>query len=352
MTEIIEFTASPASRAARIEIAGQEPIVSVLMKSYNHAPYIRRAIDSILEQSFQDFEIVVTDDGSTDGTADVVRAYRDPRIRLEALAVNRGISLVMNATISRARGKYLAILNSDDWALPGRLARQVAFLDAHPEVAVVFGLPLLVDETGQPMPEAPVFALPFRFPDFSRRYWLRQFFFVGNCVCAPAAMVRRDAYRAVGPYDPRLTNLQDLDMWVRMVLAGQNMHVLLEPMTAFRIRAGQANMSAERPDTRLRTAFETTKILRHFASIDASLFHEVFDGGIAPVDMSHPSPARWVAEIALGDPRPAYQAFALEMLYETARDDADFTRLRVAAGERDVFGILREEGAAGRGAAG
>jgi glycosyltransferase involved in cell wall biosynthesis len=96
------------------------PTVSVLVKSYNHAPYVRQTIESVLGQSFQDFEIVVTDDGSTDGTLDILNSFTDPRIRLEAFPCNRGISTAMNATIARSRGRYLAILkgtskNSSFW---------------------------------------------------------------------------------------------------------------------------------------------------------------------------------------------------------------------------------------------
>ena len=88
-------------------------------------------------------------------------------------------------------------------------------------------------------------------------------------------MIRREAYEAAGAYDRRLTNLQDLDNWIRMLIAGHAIHVLPEPLTAFRIRANHANMSAPRPDTRLRTQFETGRILRHFAAFDAPLFDEV-----------------------------------------------------------------------------
>ncbi|WP_238298313.1 glycosyltransferase, partial [Methylobacterium soli] len=319
------------------------PTVSVLVKSYNHAPYVAQTIRSILDQSFQDFEIVVTDDASTDATAAILRGFDDPRLRLEVLPANRGISGAMNATIARARGRYLAILNSDDWALPGRLASQVAFLDANPDVSAVFGMPLAVDEGGAPTVPFNDFHAPLRLPDFSRRSWLRHFFFHGNCLCAPTAMIRRDAYEQVGAYDPRLTNYQDLDMWIRMLVAGRNIHVLDQELTAFRIRAGDANMSAPRPDTRLRSAFEMTKLLRHFANLDAACFDEVFgphpsdrEGAVFAPGM--PVPLR-VAELALSDRRVEYNHFALEIVYETAHRQADFDRLRVRAGETDAFGL-------------
>lgn len=156
----------------------------MVIKAYNHAAYARQTIESVLSQSFQDFEIVVTDDGSTDGTLDVLRSFGDRRIRVEALPQNRGISAAMNAVIARARGRYLAILNSDDWALPGRLQKQVAFLDGNPSTSLVFGLPHFVDEAGEPTAGFNDFRLPLGFPDFSCRTWLRQFFFGNSCLCA------------------------------------------------------------------------------------------------------------------------------------------------------------------------
>lgn len=312
------------------------PTVSVLVKAFNHAAYIRQTIDSVLAQSFQDFEIVVTDDGSSDGTAEIVRSFTDPRIRLEVFAENQGISAAMNATIARARGRYLAILNSDDWALPGRLQRQVSFLDAHPAVSVVFGMPQAVNEAGAPGVAYNDFEIPLSFPDFSRRTWLRQFFFRGNCLCAPTAMIRREVYAAAGAYDPRLTNLQDLDMWIRVLIAGHTIHVLPDQLTAFRIRDGAANMSAPRPDSRLRHAFETTKVMRRFAELDADLFEATF-GAEAAESTGDPVGVR-LAVLALRHPGADYQNLALNLLYDHARGTNDFHRLRVLAGSLDIMG--------------
>ena len=316
----------------------EPPLVSVLVKAFNHAPYIRQTIDSILNQSLQDFEIVVTDDASTDGTSEIVCGFTDPRIRLQVMPRNLGISGAMNATIARARGRYFAILNSDDWALPGRLRRQVDFLEANPEVSLVFGLPQPVDDDGAPAEAYSDFTQPLRLPDFSRRSWLRQFFFTGNCLCAPTAMIRREAYQAAGAYDRRLTNLQDLDMWIRMLIAGHAIHVLPEPLTAFRIRANHANMSAPRPDTRLRTQFETGRILRHFAGFDAMLFDEVFGDATRDMVASRASPAQRVAALALRDARLEYQSFALDVFHATAQDPDDYDRLRALTGGIDAYG--------------
>ena len=314
------------------------PAVSVVIKAYNHAAYVRQTIESVLSQSFQDFEIVATDDGSTDGTLEVLRSFGDQRIHVEALPENRGISAAMNAAVARARGRYLAILNSDDWALPGRLQKQAAFLDGNPGVSLVFGLPRFVDEAGEPTAGFNDFRLPLGFPDLSRRTWLRQFFFGSNCLCAPTAMVRRSAYKDAGPYDPRLALLGDLDMWLRMLVAGHGIHVLAEELTAFRIRDNNANMSAPRPDSSLRHSFELAKVLARFTEMSAEQFEDAFGREAAETSASDMPVALRVAELARQNPSVIYQNFALETFYRFACSADELTRLRFLTGSMDALG--------------
>jgi glycosyltransferase involved in cell wall biosynthesis len=320
-----------------------QPRISVIIKSYNHAAYVRQAIQSILDQSCQDFEIVVTDDGSNDATPDIVRQFSDPRIHLEVFRKNRGISAAMNATIGRARGEFIAILNSDDFALPGRLERQLRFLELHPEVAGLFGLPRVVDEYGQPTQSYFDFETAFSLPDFSRKTILRHFFFTGNFLCAPTAMIRRSVYSDVGDYDRRLTNLQDFDMWVR-VCTGHNIHIMREELTAYRIRANAQNMGAPRPESRLRSQFEYAKILKRYLAMDPALLHTLFADDLVAnhidADGRH---ELWLAELAVTIPSAAHRLFALETYFDAVKHGSEFARFRDLAGSVDVFGLLKAE---------
>ena len=115
------------------------PRVTVAIATFNRAELVRQAITSILAQHFKDFELVVVDDGSTDHTAQVLAGFCDKRLRLIRHEANRGIPATRNHALALARGEYLAYLDSDDWALPNRLGLQVAFLDAHPQIAAVGG---------------------------------------------------------------------------------------------------------------------------------------------------------------------------------------------------------------------
>jgi glycosyltransferase involved in cell wall biosynthesis len=315
------------------------PTVSVVIKSYNHAPYVAQTIQSVLDQSFQDFEIVVTDDGSTDATPDVIRGFTDPRIRFEAFERNRGIATAMNATVARARGELIAILNSDDYALPGRLETQVAFLHEHPNVAAVFGAPRQVGEDGEPVAGFEKFPQPFAGGSPPRAGWLRYFFFHGNCLCAPTAMIRRAAYLDIRLDDERFTNLGDFDRWIRL-LEKYEIHVMPQELTAFRVRANAANMSAPRRDSMLRTAFEGFQVLKRYRSFSRELLSEIFafDVIIHKIDTSRPTDM-WLAELAMIAGTPWHRLFALETMFEAAREERDFARLRELTGALNVFGF-------------
>ena len=123
------------------------PRVSVVTTVYNGAPYFDRAIPGILEQTFDDFELIVVDDGSQDGTAELLRqaAGRDPRVRVFSPG-RLGAAAAYNYGVAQATGEYVARQDFDDRSYPERLRLQVAFLDAHPDVGVVGGYYVLVDE--------------------------------------------------------------------------------------------------------------------------------------------------------------------------------------------------------------
>lgn len=127
------------------------PVVSVVIPIFNRERYLAQAMDSILAQTLTDFELLMVDDGSSDSSCEIVRAYTDPRIRLIRHERNRGVAAARNTGITEARGRYLAFLDSDDVAYPDRLQRQVEFLDRHPDYAAVGAWIDWMDEDGRPL---------------------------------------------------------------------------------------------------------------------------------------------------------------------------------------------------------
>ena len=112
------------------------PLITVLMPVYNGAKYLNEAIDSILNQTFSDFELLIIDDGSTDQSIDLIKAYNDPRIKLIVNKKNIGQSATLNKGLELARGKYIARMDQDDISMPERLKKQMGFMDEYPKFAV------------------------------------------------------------------------------------------------------------------------------------------------------------------------------------------------------------------------
>jgi glycosyltransferase involved in cell wall biosynthesis len=183
------------------------PKVTVVIPAYNREKYIREAIDSILAQTFTDFELVVIDDGSTDHTREVVQTYHDPRIQLVCNEANLGIPKTRNRGIRLARGEYLAFLDSDDRAYPQRLAKQVAFLDSHPDHAAVGAWVDWMDEEGRSLRR--VRRKPVLSDDIAAQRLFRQ------GIENSASMARTAVLREYG-YQEEYDLSEDFDLWSRI----------------------------------------------------------------------------------------------------------------------------------------
>jgi glycosyltransferase involved in cell wall biosynthesis len=190
------------------------PKVSVLIPSYNHAAFIGHAIQSVINQSFQDFEILIGDDASTDDTMDILSGFSDPRITITYHNENRGQSATVNDLLRNSRGEYIAHLNSDDYWDPGKLERQVEFMDKHQEYGVIFSDAIFVDENNEPVCDSPN---SYADTNRSRGGWLRSFFGSEFHLCYPSSLVRKSCFEEVGFYNTRLRQIPDFDMWVRII---------------------------------------------------------------------------------------------------------------------------------------
>lgn len=313
------------------------PRVSVVLASYNHERFVGRAIDSVLRQTFQDFEIVVTDDGSADATAEVIRSFTDPRISVRRFAVNRQDN-PRNDCLARATGEFVAILNSDDEFHPEKLARQVAFLDGHPEVVAVFCKVGLIDEDGAAFRDRghPYWSA-FDSRNRTRFEWLHRFFVDGNCLCHPAALIRRTSLDRAGGYHPLLSVVGDLDLWARLCLEGE-LHVLDEVLVNMRIMRDESNASGQRPDVLRRASFELLTVLRHYRSPAALATLDRVFPELAPevADRSEAVRLHALARFALEQRSHSHRMFGLELLYELLSDPRTRSELRDALGRPPI----------------
>lgn len=190
---------------------GGYPLVSVVMPVHNAERFLREAIASVLAQTHPSLELVLVDDGSSDGSWEIAKelARQDPRVRVFQNAQNLGIVKTRNRAFLEAdpKSRYLAVLDSDDVCLPDRLAKQVAFLEAHPDHGIVGGHTLIIDAQGTVIGQR---LYPTSHEQIARvitRY---------NPIAQPTVMIRRSALEAVGPYDERYPRCQDYELWLRI----------------------------------------------------------------------------------------------------------------------------------------
>jgi len=184
------------------------PKVSVVMAVYNGMPYLPEAIDSILGQTFGDFEFVIVDDCSTDETPRVLAEYaqRDPRIRVITNSANLGVAASLAAGVEAALGEYVARIDADDWYHPSRLEKMVTFLDEHPEAGVLGTSAWIVDGAGETICQRDLLIA-----SSAIKAKLRS----GNCMFY-AVLMRKELAVQVGNYRSAFRIAEDYDLWLRM----------------------------------------------------------------------------------------------------------------------------------------
>jgi Glycosyl transferase family 2 len=216
------------------------PRVSVVMGAYNGERFLRPAIQSILNQTFCDFELIVVDDCSTDCTLQILREFKDDRIRVLWNNRNLGIAETLNNGIAVARGEYVALQDHDDVSLPYRLQCQVEFFDKHAQVGMVGSSCNLIDENDNVVPH-----WPMKYDDAELKWallWRCPFFHT-------SLMVRRRAFEDVGGYssDPKYRFAEDYDLMSRVAIrhAVANMPQLLGCWRMHKTSASHLNVSQQ-----------------------------------------------------------------------------------------------------------
>ena len=204
--------------------------VAIVTPTYNMAPFLRDAIDSVLAQDHPHIDYVVVDGGSTDGTVELLRSYGD-RLRWVS-EPDRGQAHAVNKGLAATEGEVFAFLNADDTYLPGAVGEAVAALARRPEAAGVYGRAWYVDRDGRRLGEFPT-------EEFSHARLAETCF-----ICQPATFVRRSAVEALGGFDEDLFYALDYDLWIRMSHAGLELAVVDAAWAAARMHAGSKTLRA------------------------------------------------------------------------------------------------------------
>lgn len=211
------------------------PLLSYIVLSYNYEMYIGATIRSILQQTVQDFEIVVVDDASRDQSREIVSAFGDPRIHLLTNERNMGGAWSYNRAVTAARGEWLVNLDADDWIAPRKAEIQMEALAADPELDIIGTYVTLLDAKGDPHPQASELetncnaALDLNTID----PWVGR-----NPLCRSSTMVRRAAHLRIGLDDPAMVRAPDYELWTRALREGCRFAVIPERLTFLRLQPG------------------------------------------------------------------------------------------------------------------
>lgn len=217
------------------------PRVSVLMAVHNGEEYLRGAVDSILSQTFTDFEFIIVDDGSIDRSGEIISTYNDPRIRLIRHDDNLGLAASLNKGLGLARGEYVARMDCDDVSLPERLAKQVAFMDAHPEVGACSTWALDIDREGNIIGKRDTLTGE----PLDNFYWR-------TSLIHPASIIRFSRLSNLR-YDGELHCSQDYDLWFKIRAQAKLSNI---PEYLFLYRVHDKSVSATKAGKQIRTAYD------------------------------------------------------------------------------------------------
>ncbi|NQT82438.1 glycosyltransferase [bacterium] len=227
------------------------PTVSVVISTYNYGRFLAEAIDSVLAQTYKDYEIIVVDDGSTDNTREVVQPYTDLPNFIYHVKPNGGQPSALNKGIQLSRGRFIAFLDADDKWLPEKLERQMPLFEGRPQVGVVYCRRALFNEER---------VIGDHYSKPLRSGMVINWLLVDNFVPFASSIVRKECFEKAGPFDPKMKRCNDYDLWLRIALHYE-FDFVDEPLHLY--REGHVRMSSDGM-AMIRGAFRVQrKFLRH-----------------------------------------------------------------------------------------
>lgn len=207
------------------------PKLSIITSVYNTERYLKESLDSVFDQPYKDFELIIVNDGSTDKTSEIISQYTQPNIMVIENQYNEGVPFSRNRALLAATGEYIAIHDADDVTLSHRFAAQVELLDQKKNITFTGGHAIKINDQGQPIG---FMVYP---PEHTRDAFRVITRFKLNPIIDPSSMFRRQPILEIGAYrmEPELRTVQDFDLWCRLLVQGHYMYNFQEPMIKYRI---------------------------------------------------------------------------------------------------------------------
>ena len=329
------------------------PKVTVLLTSYNHEEFIADSIESILNQTYTDFELYIVDDCSMDNSWEVIQKYNDPRII--AIHHEKNMFGCSNREFYKNfKGQYFAMAHCDDlWELD-KLEKQVKYLDEHPEAGACFSWVQLIDDYGNNYdnPDHP-YSKVFLEENMNRFEWLNHFFYNGNRLCHPSSLIRLNIQMNENLFPGGLGALPDFYRWIKLCLKHE-IYVYPERLTKFRIHVDESNMSGQ--TNRIRVQNEFYQIAKLYGLIqDQSEFLKVFPEANEYVVDGRINVDYALAQIMLNKTNnKGFHFYAMNKLMELVRNEKTkdelielygFTKRDVCniSGRLDLFHVIADD---------
>ena len=286
------------------------------MTTYNHENWIEFGINSIINQSYKNFEIIVIDDHSTDSTFSKINQFKNSNIRAVQNKQNIGCSRSMNNIMNHLSSKYAAMTSGDDAWMKEKLEAQVEFMETHPDIDLCFTDSLTLNSLNEIGPRFPFFNPENK----DRPQWISGLF-GGNFIPGMSVMFRNSSWFIRNRFDPTLRQLQDWEYWIRALSDGLKFHILQSPLTLYRVLPDSlSNQNSSQKDARSR--FEVISCLNSFKRISSAelrtYFHHYFvNEPLYDLDRSTPV---CLAILASKINQTPYHQFAAQTLQTYFRD--------------------------------
>lgn len=258
-------------------MSNSEPLVSIVMSNYNGELLIKQTIESVLAQTYENWEFIIFEDCSTDKSREIIRSFKDPRIKPFFADTHEHMVYGFNYGITHSSGELIARIDSDDTWQPEKLKKQVDFYRDHPDYGACFTLVNFVDEHGKILTEKDTErVLWWDIRNKTQAEWLRYFYFYGCGVSHPTSMFPRSVIEKVGLYNLGYVQVQDYDLWIR-IAKHYPLHIIQEKLTNYRWFTTGANASAPSAKGIRRANYEFSQIFcTYFDDISDELFIEAF----------------------------------------------------------------------------
>lgn len=214
--------------------------IDVIMPVYNAEAFLAKAIDSILQQTYTDFKLIIVDDHSTDRSSEIIKSFNDSKILYRRHSENKGVVAAMNTGLSLVEAPYVCVMHADDISLPERLAEQKKWMDQHTDTAVLAGYLIFIDENDK---ETGVWNLD---RVINTRGAIKRKMVKENCIAHPTVMMRTDVIKKYG-YDPgqqlKGYAVEDYPLWLNLLADGYHIDKLQKPVLLYRTHSQSATTS-------------------------------------------------------------------------------------------------------------